>query len=491
MSTSSSHIDRYELQEILGRGAMGVVYLARDPAIGRVVALKTIQIPEGVEEHERGESLERFAREARAAGLLSHPNIVTVYDVGDLGAGDGTSYIAMEFVEGRTLRQMVPHGERLDAEQVLDIAMQVARGLDYAHRRGVVHRDVKPANILVREDGLVKLADFGVARLDTFSELTRTGESVGSPSYIAPEMLRGEAVDGRADIFSLGVLVYELLTGRKPFTGDSLASLYQQTLAATPRPPSSVNPDVSPEWDEVVSRMLAKRPADRYAGAAQLLDDLRALQAGRPPHHCGVEAGDLEEVTDPSGASAPPEPLLDRVIEEGIQDTASRPAVIAPAAKALVALVTVTGFALVIILGAFFFRAGAEAMPRSGSAAGPATGGASAGAPAAATPAIVTVDVELRLVHNLKAGRLGMIVDGKPLFTKPFRGERARLRTQGALTHTFPVPPGRHVFKVTVADDSGRSWSGIATRRIDAGANPTLFVEVKGVLRRNLDLTWY
>jgi hypothetical protein len=486
MADPSHRIDRYELQEIIGRGAMGVVYLARDPAIGRVVALKTIHIPDGVAEHERSESLERFSREARAAGLLSHPNIVTIYDVGELDEGDGTSYIAMEFVEGRSLRQMVPHGERLDPDQALDITMQVARGLDYAHRRGVVHRDVKPANILVREDGLVKLADFGVARLDASSDLTRTGESVGSPSYIPPEMLRGEAVDGRADLFSLGVLLYELLTGRKPFQGDSLAALYHQTLSAEPRPPSSLNPDVPPEWDAVVARMLAKRPEDRYKGAAQLLEDLRALQAGRPPRHCG-EPAVLEEVTHPPEAAPPPEPLLDRVIAEGAGDGTGRPAVIAPAAKALVALVTVTGFALVVILGAFFFRAGAEAMPRSGRAAAVAAGSQAQDEGAAQAP----VEVKLRLAHNLKAGRLGVSLNGKAVFTKPFRGERARMRTQGALTHTFTVPPGRHVFKVTVADDAGRSWSGIATRRLEAGATPTLFVEVKGVLRRNLDLTWY
>jgi predicted Ser/Thr protein kinase len=490
MPTPSLRIDRYELQEILGRGAMGVVYLARDPAIGRVVALKTIHLPDGLEERERGESLERFAREARAAGLLSHPNIVTIYDVGDLGVGDGTSYIAMEFVEGRSLRQMVPHGERLDPDHVLDIAMQVARGLDYAHRRGVVHRDVKPANILVRDDGLVKLADFGVARLESSSDLTRTGESVGSPSYIPPEMLRGEPVDGRADIFSLGVLVYELLTGSKPFRGDSLAALYHQTLSIEPRPPSSLNAEVTAEWDAVVARMLAKRPEDRYAGAAQLLDDLRALQAGRPPRHCDEQA-ELTEVTNPADAAAPPEPLLDRVIAESIGDATGRPTVIAPAAKALVALVTVTGFALVVILGAFFFRAGAEAMPRgsAGTAAG-ASGGQASGESGRAQP-VAAIEVKLRLAHNLKAGRLGMILDGKPIFMKSFRGERARLRTQGGLAHTFSVPPGRHVFKVTVADDAGRSWSGIATRRLEAGATPTLFVEVKGVLRRNLDLTWY
>jgi eukaryotic-like serine/threonine-protein kinase len=480
MSTSTSRIDRYELQEIIGRGAMGVVYLARDPAIGRVVALKTIQIPEGTEAVARGESIERFAREARAAGLLSHPNIVTVYDVGSLGEQDGTSYIAMEFVEGRTLRQMVPHGERLDPERVLDIAMQVARGLDYAHRRGVVHRDVKPANILVRDDGLVKLADFGVARLDA-SDLTRTGESVGSPSYISPEMLLGHPVDGRADIFSLGVLVYEMLTGSKPFVGDSLAALYHQTLSIDPPPPSRADPEIGSAWDAVVARMLAKRPESRYPSAAELLEDLRSLQAGRPPRLVPEPPAERSAPLTLAEPESIPEPVLDRVIADGMRDS-SRPTPIAPAAKALVAFVTVTGFALFIILGAYLFR------PPEGNAE-PAKPAPAARAPAA--PVVEPADVQLRLAHNLRSGRLGLIVDGKPLFTAPFKGEKGRLKAQGAMTRMFQVPPGRHVFKVTVADDSGRTWSGIATRRVEADANLTLFVEVKGILRRSLDLTWY
>src|SRR5262245_29294149 len=212
--TEQRSIDRYEVQEIIGRGAMGVVYRAVDPVIGRVVALKTIC---SVDERYLGElaedSVERFAREARAAGLLSHPNIVTIYDVGQM-ADTGISYIAMEFVEGKTLRQLVGQGARLSSERVADVALQVSRALDYAHQRGIVHRDVKPANILIRDDGLIKLTDFGVARMGV-SELTRTGESVGSPSYIAPEILLDQPVDGRADLFSLGVVLYELLTGTK------------------------------------------------------------------------------------------------------------------------------------------------------------------------------------------------------------------------------------------------------------------------------------
>jgi serine/threonine-protein kinase len=295
-------------------------------------------------------------------------------------------------------------------------------------------------------------------------------------------MLLGHAVDGRADIFSLGVLVYEMLTGGKPFLGDSLAALYHQTLSVDPLPPSSVDREIGSAWDSVVARMLAKRPENRYACASELLEDLRALQAGRPPKVAMEEAGERSNPLTLADSGSIPEPVLDRVIADAMRDASGRPTVIAPAAKALVAFVTVTGFALFVILGAYLFR------PPEGTA-GPQT--SSSAARTQAAPAAEPADVELRLAHNLKTGRLGVIVDGRSLFTAPFKGERGRIKSQGALTRTFQVPPGRHVFKVTVADDNGRTWSGIATRRVEAGTKVTLFVEVKGILRRSLDLTWY
>jgi serine/threonine protein kinase len=474
MPTPSARIDRYELQEVIGRGAMGVVWLARDPAIGRVVALKTIQIPDGTPDSVRVDSLARFAREARAAGLLAHPNIVTVYDVGSVDGDHSTSYIAMEFVEGRTLRQMVPHGERLEPDQVLDLAMQVARGLEYAHQRGVVHRDVKPANILMRDDGLVKLADFGVARIES-SELTRTGQSVGSPSYIAPEMLRDQGVDGRADLFSLGVILYELLTGLKPFRGDTMPALYHQILSVDPLPPSRFDPDIPIEWDPLVMRLLSKNPDERYPSAAELLEDLRALEAGRVPPFAtpGPEAQTLElaEVTPL------PEPVPEYVIEESLRES-PRGGPIAPSSKALVALMTVTGFAMTIMLLAWVVRGHSEpARP----ADPPAPRAAAAQRPA---------DLRLEVTHNLKAGRIGISMDGKPVLTESLRGVRSGLRTQGAFRRNVEVPAGRHVFKVTVVDNDGRSWSGVTSSEMRSGGSAALRVEVKGMLKKNLELEW-
>lgn len=451
-----------------------MVYLARDPVIGRVVALKTINIPDGTPQAVKGDSLERFSREARAAGLLSHPNIVTIYDVGTLES-DGSSYIAMEFVEGRTLRQLAPYGERMEHDGVLDVVMQVARALDYAHRRGIVHRDVKPANILVREDGLVKLADFGVARIES-SDLTRTGQSVGSPSYIAPEMLSGQPTDGRADLFSLGVIVYELLTGAKPFQGETLAALYHQILSVDPAPPTVRAPELAPEWDAIVMKMLAKRPEDRHPSAAHLLEDLRRMERGRPLVFSGDPSGTATGPGEQETGAALPEPVPERVIEQGAGDPRGAHAPMAPQVKAVVAFSTMAGFALVVILVAVFLRTADAGLP--------------APPPDPANAAATVAGLRLTLSHNLKAGRIGVTMDGAPILTESFRGERARMRMQGAFTRTVEVPAGRHVFKVTVADDEGRSWSGVVFRDLAAHSESTLAVEVKGLLKKNLELTW-
>jgi len=490
MPDHPSRIDRYEVQEVIGRGAMGVVYRALDPVIGRVVALKTISLNDSMADHAHEDSVVRFAREARAAGLLSHPNIVTVYDVGEGPEGD-SSYIAMEFVEGRTLRQMVPHGDKLPQEQVLDLAMQIARGLDYAHRRGIVHRDVKPANVLVREDGLVKLADFGVARIDT-SELTRTGQSVGSPSYIAPEMLLEQPTDGRSDLFSLGIILYELLTGDKPFKGETIAALYHQVLSGAPVPPSQRNVELAQEWDAIILKLLAKSPDKRYATAAQVIEDLRRLELGKP-----LEFAILPEATvphlllldDPATADTAKtdDDAVDRVIAEDAQDAREStmtstgiPLPYTPQLKALLALLTVAGFALIVIVAAALLRS-----------PGSAPAGVDAGTAARAGGATAAIELTLRLAHNLKEGHLDVLMDGKPLLSESFRGERNRMRVQGALSRRLEIPPGRHVFKVSVRDEGDRTWTATSIREVADGAGTTLFIELKGIVKKSLDLTWY
>jgi serine/threonine protein kinase len=273
VSEPAQSLGRYRLLGELGRGAMGIVYRAEDPMLNRTVAIKTISVVADPEE--RAEYEKRFYQEAKAAGGLSHPNVVTIYDIGH--AGD-VVYMAMEYIEGTELRDLLLRG-RLDAVTAVDLAAQVAEGLAYAHARGVVHRDVKPANIMVPRDGPAKIMDFGIARMRASEVKTQTGMLLGSPKYMSPEQLLGGAVDQRSDIFALGVVLYEALTGAPPFSGSDITQIMYQIVNAVPPPPSAVNSRVSPMLDLIVAKALAKEPAARYPDARELAADLRACRA--------------------------------------------------------------------------------------------------------------------------------------------------------------------------------------------------------------------
>jgi len=265
-------LGRYEVIELVGQGAMGSVYRGKDPAIDRLVALKTIRFEYGKTEEELAELRERFFREARAAGRLSHPNIVTVYDVGSEG---DLQYIAMEFLEGHTLVEIVKNKKALNYKIMAKIIMQVCSALDYAHKQGVVHRDIKPANIMVLKNFEVKVADFGIARFDQPNmTMTQTGMAMGTPNYIAPEQLKGEKVDARSDIFSLGVVIYELLTHKRPFAGENMSQLIYNILNSEPERPSNVDDHIPGIFDMVTTRCLAKDPYDRYQSAGEIAADL-------------------------------------------------------------------------------------------------------------------------------------------------------------------------------------------------------------------------
>jgi serine/threonine-protein kinase len=263
-----SSLGRYLIADRIGQGAMGVVYRARDPIIDRTVALKTI------DPHLSGDALrdfnERFFHEAKSAGRLNHPNIVTIYDAGE---ADGVAYIAMEYLEGPSLRQVLDDHPPLSVPRVMEIGAQVARGLGYAHEHGVVHSDVKPANVILVNGRRPKITDFGIARVAG----TSTGELAGSPKYMSPEQVRGEPLDGRTDIFSLGAVLYELLTGKQPFTGDDVPAIVKCVLEHEPPPPSSLNPRVPETVDKVIARMLAKRVEDRYTSARRAMRHLAEL----------------------------------------------------------------------------------------------------------------------------------------------------------------------------------------------------------------------
>ncbi len=263
-------IGRYRVLGELGRGAMGVVYRAEDPMLNRTVAIKTILMSSdpGV----RAEYEARFRQEAKAAGGLNHPNLITIYDIGREG---DMAYMAMELLEGVELRDMMKRGG-LELAFVLEILAQVADGLAFAHERGVVHRDVKPGNIMIVGARRAKVMDFGVARMRASDIETQVGAVLGSPKYMSPEQVTGAAVDGRSDVFSLGVILYELTAGAPPFSAPDVQQYMLQIAGATPAPPSALNPALPPMLDLIVSRALEKDPARRYQSAADLAADLRA-----------------------------------------------------------------------------------------------------------------------------------------------------------------------------------------------------------------------
>jgi eukaryotic-like serine/threonine-protein kinase len=270
--TTMTKAGRYEIVGELGRGAMGVVYRATDPVIGRNVAVKTIRLTEEGTGLSRKELLSRFQTEARAAGLLTHPNIVVVYDAGE---EDGLYYITMELVEGKSLQALLDCGHAFPVPRVLRILEQTCSALQFAHERNIVHRDIKPANLMLSADDTVKVTDFGTAKILQMGTVQQTTHVMGTPSYMSPEQVKGRPVDGRSDIFSLGVMMYEMLTGEKPFPGQSITTVIYKIVNEDPIPPRQLNPSLHPGLNEIVLRALAKEPEARYQNCREVLEDLR------------------------------------------------------------------------------------------------------------------------------------------------------------------------------------------------------------------------
>jgi serine/threonine protein kinase len=271
MAKKMTKVGRYKILGELGRGAMGVVYKAEDPNLDRVVALKTII----VEAEDAAEYRKRFFMEAKAAGKLNHPHVVTTFDCGD---HDGMAYLAMELLEGTDLRTRLTKDGVTPLEAV-DIARQVAEGLAYAHERGIVHRDIKPGNIMLDEQGRAKIMDFGLARMRIADHKTTTGMVLGTPRYMSPEQIAGQPVDARSDIFSLGIVLYEMLTGTRLFSGEGIEQVQHSILNVDPVPPTRVIPTLPAMLDFVVARALKKDPAVRYQDARELAGDLTTCLA--------------------------------------------------------------------------------------------------------------------------------------------------------------------------------------------------------------------
>jgi serine/threonine protein kinase len=264
-------IGRYKIVRELGRGAMGVVYHAIDPNIGRPVAIKTIRLSDVASGEEQKRLRERLFREARSAGMLSHPGIVTIYDVEEQ---DGLAYIAMEYVDGPTLDHVLSGPAPIPAEGMFSILAQTAAALDYAHGKSIVHRDIKPANIMIAADGTAKIADFGIAKITTSEQFTMTGSIVGTPHYMSPEQVQGQPVDGRSDQFSLAVIAYEMLTGEKPYTGEHLTTVVYKIVAEEPVAPHRVNPSLSGAIENVIRKGLSKKPDQRYRNCQEFVEAL-------------------------------------------------------------------------------------------------------------------------------------------------------------------------------------------------------------------------
>jgi hypothetical protein len=276
-------LGRYQLEREIGRGAMGIVYLGRDTAINRLVAIKAIPLASEFSDAELAEARVRFFREAETAGRLNHPNIVTIYDVGE---ERGLAYIAMEYLKGRHLSDYAISNNLMEARKVLDLIGRTAGALGFAHKQQVVHRDIKPANLMYDPSAdILKITDFGIARL-TGAGSTRTGIVLGTPSFMSPEQLEGRTVTGRSDLFSLGVSLFQLLTGQLPFKADSMTGLMQQ-IAEAPHPSlKAIRPDLPPCVQSIIDRALAKNPDDRFDSGAQMaaaLDDCRSTMPGGPP----------------------------------------------------------------------------------------------------------------------------------------------------------------------------------------------------------------
>ncbi len=508
MTDSVFTLGRYEILREIGRGAMGVVYEARDPALDRTVALKVIQ-PSAEGEAARVFE-ERFLDEARIAAALQHPGIVVVHDVGR-DPSTGTLFIALELLRGRPSPSWLPPALSTGAPRCT--SSQVARALDHAHRQGVVHRDVKPANVLVLPSGEVKVMDFGIARLESARQrLTTTGQFIGTPLYTAPEQAKTEDVDGRADIFSLASVAYTLLTGRAAFMAPTIPGIVHRVVYEEPHPPSRFVRGLPADVERVLARALAKDPERRYPTAEAFAEDADDILAGQPPRHAGgddlvvVEESDsplAELLVNATWASAPtaPEPAESSAVPLAAGATRS----VLPAnlprrrrrrrAPALAAAAAGLGLLALFLWAPWQAPAppahpptrGAPAPPTPTASTAPFVGPLAALLPA--TPSRLRIDLD----HPLRSGTLRLFVDDEMAFEEKLTGEKRTKALvfglhEGSSRNELEIPPGRHEVRVEVRWDENVRTARIvgnfrpgATRRLEASL---------GRIRRDLKLEW-
>jgi serine/threonine-protein kinase len=471
-------LGRYEVQEEIGRGMMGVVYRALDPALGRTVALKTVSLLLAVPDEDRGGFEQRFLNEARVAAGLNHPGIVVVHDVGR-DPGSDSLYIALEYLEGETLAERVKRDGRLEWREALRLTAKVAEALHHAHARHIVHRDVKPANIMVLPSGQPKLMDFGIAKIPA-AQLTGAGEFFGTPSYMSPEQATGEPLDARSDVFSLGAVLYFLLTGARAFDAPSVPGILARVAKKDPPPPSKLTPALPVAVDDIVARALAKDAAQRYATAQMLAEDVQDILAGRTPRHratwtppppadetlrSSVSAGDAAA----SSAGPRPRPHNDSLVLRLAERVGLRGVLV------LIALVAV-GIAFPLAA-----RRANQALPLP-----------------IPLPSLLATEapghLEINFEHPLRSGTLRVYVDDEAVLEEALSGKVTkkilsfRMR-KGSTNQVLDVAPGEHVIRVEV-DSTGYDASRRIRGIFKSGETRRLEATVDGLIKKDLTLVW-
>lgn len=491
-------ISRYEILGELGRGSMGRVYLAHDPNTDRKVAVKLLAPPAGAGAEEEAAARARFLLEARAAARLHHPGIVVVHDAGTDPESD-RPFFAMEWVDGRSLAALLAERGPLPWPAAVRLAAQVAAALEHAHERGVVHRDVKPSNILLASDGVVKVSDFGIAKFVAESH-TLSGHVLGTPNYISPEQLRGEPVDGRTDLFSLAAVLYEMLTGEPPFKSDSMASITYKVAHLEPRPPSELRHDLPDGLERLLLRALAKSPAARPPSAGEFARELAAIAGpaasevpALPPERTVVTAAATPVSSAAPAAPAPtapgPAPSPAARARRGLEPRVALGAGLAALAVVAVGLVVRIGPPALETTPAASTETTAET-----TVARPETAAPARPAPAGATAEPAAGQATLELVHHnrLRGGQISVWVDGERVWSAPLQAPRNVLdRVAGEEVRArLPVAAGTRTVEVRIGQATARiDASGVVRGRFEPGERRRLRVVLRPYIPR-LGLEW-
>jgi eukaryotic-like serine/threonine-protein kinase len=508
---------RYEIVAELGRGAMGVVYKARDPQIDRLVAVKTVSLS-GQEPDEEKEFRLRFMHEAKAAGRLHHPGIVGIFDVGE-NSENHDPYIVLEYIAGESLNRILAREKKLPLPTVLQLVEEVAEALDYAHAQGVIHRDIKPGNILVTKGGHAKIADFGIAKLN-LAHFTLPGKVLGTPAYMSPEQLSGEGVDGRSDLFSLGVILYAIVTGHSPFQGDSATTVCFKVANREPVAASALDLTLPRELDDVISCAMAKNPEERYQRGAELAEDVRQLQRLFQPSSTTTSLRAIAPLATASTGTrtrttrqavsvtnhAAEVVRADKAIRNAIRKAPVRDLILGVAT--LIALVFVAAQTRLQVtstkeVSAYVAPPAAartisnptstNETPNAATKAVPAKVApvvapprkARSAAAHTANPIVVPLsNLDLAVQHQFKDATLFVWVDDKLMLTKPLHGAAQKHLVvfnglRGVESDTLKIPAGKHVIRVrALSADETIDLSRTASAEFIGGADKALHVTI-------------